>query len=579
MVSGLASSIRAAAESATFDLAGHDTAFIRSTVKDAFSELFHLDQMIRITFVVGAGKLSRQKYDDKAMFAVTSTLKQLDYVEDRGASCVNECGGCYKTQHDTGKNLFTVVVFPRLAGHEDGRPIHGGGKDESRKIRRGDDYEPLIPINSPGYKMAVCRLPTFQNLLSAYCPTYSEKKECLRCLEGLLQVEQAIESKMMAGQPLDPGEQSFYDEASELKEKYAHTQQEANKHVEEGKVTLDERRVLVEMNEKRIKALMDEKSSASVAEKLKKAFTRKVQLQKLCDEVLSMHSTSYPPPLRHESKISALRKKLLPLQALEDLSRGRLLTLDETRALAAKDELLEEICELEEGSRGWFEEDEAFRERLEKSRMRSRSNRNDEKTKIRSVGKGVGSGNDNSVKKWILPGENPKSPWGASSVKSKLKGKGGAVFTAMMLDSSSDEEESDGESVDDKKLMQPLPKKQHPAATNILISEMAESSVEKNVPLSIMQLAMTGSLPQTKKKRKKKTKAKTAPKEESMEKVDGKDDISDGTDSGSPSSISHSVLEFWKSFLMPFVMAIVSLILSLVTSMFKRENSKKKKNR
>jgi hypothetical protein len=537
--------------------------------------------MIRITFVVGAGKLSRQKYDDKAMLAVTSTLKQLDYVEDRGASCVNECGGCYKTQHDTGKNLFTVVVFPRLAGHEDGRPIHGGGKDESRKIKRGEDYEPLIPINSPGYKMAVCRLPTFQNLLSAYCPTYSEKKECLRCLEGLLQVEQAIESKMMVGQPLDAGEQSFYDESSELKEKYAHTQQEANKHVEEGKVTLDERRVLVEMNEKRIEALMAEKSSALVAEKLKKAFSRKVQLQKLCDEVLSMHSTSYPPPLRHESKISALRKKLLPLQALEDSSRGRLLTLDETRALAAKDELLEEICELEEGSRGWFEEDEAFQERLENSRKRSCSKRNVEKTKIRSVGKEGGSGNDNSVKKWILPGENPKSPWGASSSKSKLKGKGGAVFTAMMLDSSSDEEESDEESVDDNvKEMQSLDatKKQHPAATNIL-SKMAQSSVEKNVPLSIMQLAGTGSLPQAKKKKKKKTKAKTAPKEESTEKVDDKDDGSDGTDSGSPSSISHSVLEFWKSFLMPFVMAIVSLILSLVTSMFKRENSKKKKNR
>ena len=120
--------------------------------------------MIRITFVVGAGKLSRQKYDEKAMLAVTSTLKQIDYVEDRGASCVNECGGCYKTQHDTGKNLFTVVVFPRLAGHD-------GGKDENRKTKRGDDYEPLIPTNSPGYKIAVCRLPTFQNLLSTYCPT------------------------------------------------------------------------------------------------------------------------------------------------------------------------------------------------------------------------------------------------------------------------------------------------------------------------------------------------------------------------------------------------------------------------
>ena len=542
--------------------------------------------MIRITFVVGAGKLSRQKYDEKAMLAVTSTLKQIDYVEDRGASCVNECGGCYKTQHDTGKNLFTVVVFPLLvAGHDDGQPVRGGGKVENRKTNRGDEYEPLIPTNSPGYKIAVCRLPTFQNLLSTYCPTYSEKKECLRCLEGLLQVEKAIESKMIVGQPLDAGEQSFYNESSELKEKYAYVQQEANKHVEEGKVTLDERRVLVEMNEKRIETLMAEKSSASVAEKLKRALTRKAQLQTLRDDLLSMHSTSFPPPLRHESKISALRKKLLPLQALEDSSRGRLLTLDETRALAAKEELLKEICELEEGSRGWFEEDEAFQERLEKSRERSRSKRNGGKAIMRSVGKEGGSGSTNAVNKWILPGEKPKSLWGASFGNSKLKGKGGAVFTAMMLDSSSDEEESDDEIVDGSvKESQSLDvaKKQHPEASSILTSETVGSSNKKNVPAPIVQLSDTGSMPQTKKKKKKKTKAKSAPKEESMDEVNGTDSGFTTTDvagTETPSSVSSSLVEFWKSFLVPFVMAIVSILLSLATSVFKRENSKKKKTR
>ena len=45
------------------------------------------------------------------------------------------------------------------------------------------------------------------------------------------------------------------------------------------------------------------------------------------------------------------------------------------------------------------------------------------------------------MNKWILPGEKPKNAWGASSGKNKMKGKGGAVFTAMMMDSSSDEED------------------------------------------------------------------------------------------------------------------------------------------
>jgi len=216
--------------------------------------------MIRITFLVGGGKLSRSKYDAKAMQTVTSTLKQLDYDEDRGASCVLECGGCYKTQHDTNKNVLTVVVFPKVLD---------SGKDNNQQTNsKGEEYEPLIPTNSPGYKLAVCSLnPTFHNLLSTYCPTYLEKKECQSCIEGLLQVEQAIENKLTKGQPLDAGEQAFYDESQDLKEKYTTVQKEASKHIEDGRLTVDEKAFLVEMNEKRIQTLMAEKSSASVAEK------------------------------------------------------------------------------------------------------------------------------------------------------------------------------------------------------------------------------------------------------------------------------------------------------------------------
>merc|ERR1711971_444286 len=107
--------------------------------------------------------------------------------------------------------------------------------------------------------MAVCSQQTFQNLLSAYCPTYLEKKECLGCLEGLLQLEQAIENKLTNGHPLDSAEHSFYHDSSDLKEKFTYAQKAANKHVEDGRLTLNEKTVLVTMNEKRIEKLMKEK--------------------------------------------------------------------------------------------------------------------------------------------------------------------------------------------------------------------------------------------------------------------------------------------------------------------------------
>lgn len=615
MVSGLASSIRSATESATFDLAGHDAASIRAITKDAFSQPLTIADMIRITFVVGGGKLSRSKYDDKAMQALTSTLKQLDYVEDRGASCILECAGCFKTQHDTGKNVFTVVVFPNVVGDNEG----GGNQADE------EDEEPLIPTNSPGYKMAVCTQHTFKNLLSTYCVTYTEKKTCLRTLEGLLQVEQAMESKMMNGNPLESVEKSFYDDSSELKEKYAHAQKEATKHIEEGKITKDEKMLLVEMNENRIETLMNEKSSATTAEKLKKALARKKQLSSLKEDLLSD-----PPPLRYESQINALRKKLLPLRTLEDSARGRLLTLAETRSLGQKEEMEDEISRLEDASCGWFEEEDVFEARLDKSRERfeskfAKSKRTGGgKISMGSAGKGGGS---NPVAKWILPGAKPeKSAWGAGAGKKKFKGKAGAVFTAMMLDSSSEEEDSDDdedeeeESVESLQVVRPAQKKkqqkQHPAATNVLASKKvaalmasakksnaksgkaagkSDASKNESTDEGKQPAESAGSAPKTSKKNKKKKKKGKNKKSKATQQDDDDDDVDDEEETKaapssstdvtprvdhSTSTMSQSLLEFWRSFLFPFIMTILNLITLLMTSLFgggKKKGGKKKR--
>ena len=543
--------------------------------------------------MVGGGKLSRQKYDDKAMQAVTSTLKQLNFVEDRGASCIIECGGCYKTQHDTAKNIMTVVVFPKILDD------NGNKKDVKHQTNNpGEEegyYEPLIPTNSPGYKLAVCSLtPTFHNLLSTYCPTYFEKKECLKCLEGLLQVEQAIEDKMMTGKPLDGGEQAFYDESSDLKEKYATLQREVSKHIEEGRLTAVEKEVLVEMNEKRIATLMAEKSSASVAEKLKKALARKQQLQSLTDDVLSMN-VSYPPPLRHESQLTTLRKKLLPLQALEESSRGRLLTLSETRSLTEKEEIESEIERLEMASCGWFEDEDIFEERLQRSRdkfdakfARTKRSGGGGKASISKAGGGK-SGGGNAVNKWILPGEKPKNAWGASSGKNKMKGKGGAVFTAMMMDSSSDEEEdSDEEIIPDtkekKSYASPSPKKQHPAASNVLTPVSPSSNKDEKATKETTNTGDTQSKKNNKKKKKKKgKKAATTVTEQDV--IPDVEETTEETKQAviskqdSPSSVSSSLLEFWQSFLLPFIKWLLTFFLSLITSMFKGNEDKKGKKK
>ena len=130
--------------------------------------------------------MGRSKYDDKAMPTMTSALRQFDYVEDRGASCVNECGGSYKTQHDTGKNLLTVVVFPRLveaADDGDGAP--------------SDQYPLAFPLveGSPEHTILLASEGTFEKMAPSMCPSWTEKKSCTEFLKAATETIEKLDAK------------------------------------------------------------------------------------------------------------------------------------------------------------------------------------------------------------------------------------------------------------------------------------------------------------------------------------------------------------------------------------------------
>ena len=537
------------------------------------------------------------------MQILTAALRELDYVEDRGAGCSFDCAGCFKTQHDTGKNLFTVVVFPKVS-------VSGNTSNDASGVANEED-EPLLPTNSPGYKIAVCSISTFQSLLSSQCPTYAQKRKCMECIEGLMELLQSIEDKLMGGHPLDSAEQSLYDEMGELKEKLAYTQKEAAKHVDEELLTVQEKEMLVEMNQKRITALMKEKNSAAVAEKLKKALARKERLQNISDEKLSSLSSTYPPPLRHEAKITPLRKKLVPLLALEGKAKGGFLTLAETRALAEKEEIENEIEHLEEASYGWFEEEDAFEERLQKSRDKFNAKYGKKSSGKASAKKssaaGRAGGGANNVNKWVIPGQKQQgsSAWGTSTGKKKV-GKGGAVFSAMMMDDSSSDEEEEHLS---EKAAPPSPvravattktaKKKlekdnssHPGSSNFINVKKGQSASKSNASSSssnsntqqVESTAAPKSKPKNKSKKKKKKAAKQSQSNDDAdeEKVENEEanEGNGGNASGvvktvDEATISNSLTMFWQSLLRPFLTFIISCLVSLVSGLIGGKGSKK----
>eukprot|EP00978_Attheya_sp_CCMP212_P049233 scaffold634791_cov59-Attheya_sp.AAC.2 len=375
-------------ESETFDLAGQNQTTISHTIMDAFKEPFPLSEMIRITFITGAGKLGRQKYDDGAAKAVTATLRELGFEEDRGASCVAECAGTFKMQHDTGKNLKTVVVFPNIVGDTGNDTGLEGGMDG---LSTGE--APLIPKSSPVHMIVVSSSSVFSRMLSSKCPSWSQKRGCLTALGQVKDVIEQLDAKLLTGTPLSNPEQDLYDSVSiaSIGEKEAFIKKEMQAQVEGGEITNTEKVFLVNQVTEKIESMTKEVAEAQAEKKPKKADKLNAIKEKTLarQKMLEGITPVKPHPLRHEAEIAKLRKEMRPLQQLEDSAKGRLLSVKETTTLARKDEILEDIEQLEIASRGWFEDGDSFDARVVASRTAA------SKVKVKKVVKktpGAGDG-------------------------------------------------------------------------------------------------------------------------------------------------------------------------------------------
>mmetsp|Transcript_28723 Transcript_28723/g.58830 ORF Transcript_28723/g.58830 Transcript_28723/m.58830 type:complete len:438 (-) Transcript_28723:250-1563(-) len=433
--SGLAASIRGATESDTFDLGGHTQANITQTIEDAFADPLPLAEMIRITFVTGAGKLGRQKYDENAAKALTAALRSLGYEEDRGASCVVECGGSFKLQHDTGKNLKTVVVFPKIVGSQGGADETGleGGVGELSVGERA-----LLPEGSPEQMITMSSSNVFQRMLQSKCQSWAQKKGCLKALDSVKTMLESLEAKLFSGTPLTDPEQELYDSISldALVEKEGLVKKLMQAQVESGNITRAERETLLSQVEEKIEKFNEEIATARKENKPKREekMTQMKEKAIIRQKMLEDTVPKAPQRLRHEAEIAKLRTELSPLQKLEDNAKGRLLSVKETATLARKDEILDEISQLEEASRGWFEEDEVFMARVEASRSSANAKEKQKSRKPASAGSGYKA---KPVASWVTPASSKKKAPARSSAKSKAASSGG-MFAAMMMDSDSD---------------------------------------------------------------------------------------------------------------------------------------------
>jgi hypothetical protein len=113
-----------------------------------------------------------------------------------------ECAKSFKFQHDTGKNLLKIHVFPDVV-----LPKETGDGDGTYA---DDDEGQAAPQASmtPEWLCAAATAETFQRMIAAKMPGWLHRKRCAQTLREFKEKLSVIEGKMVSMEALEPEEQS-----------------------------------------------------------------------------------------------------------------------------------------------------------------------------------------------------------------------------------------------------------------------------------------------------------------------------------------------------------------------------------
>eukprot|EP00413_Alexandrium_margalefii_P044840 CAMPEP_0204595224 /NCGR_PEP_ID=MMETSP0661-20131031/52539_1 /ASSEMBLY_ACC=CAM_ASM_000606 /TAXON_ID=109239 /ORGANISM="Alexandrium margalefi, Strain AMGDE01CS-322" /LENGTH=419 /DNA_ID=CAMNT_0051605715 /DNA_START=85 /DNA_END=1344 /DNA_ORIENTATION=+ len=359
MASGLAGKVRRSTESDEFELTNYDQARCDELAKNAFSEPFPLNEMVKLSFVVGGGKLVRQKFSDDLPKLFMSSLSAVGFQDDSTAALEAKSAGKFKFQHDTGKNLKFVHVFPRICAPQAAGAGGGEGEEEEDEDEKPSSPEDILLRSS---------LKDLTRLVADYVTTYGQKKKLLDFIKGRISSLEQIEAKMTRLEKLTAEEQALFDDvgADELREKVKFLTGELQRMVDEGQLTSAEKAAFLEQLEGKLEAVDAEIKKAEAEGKAKKvqALTQQREAAQKTRAAVKDAGAIGLPPLRHGSELKKLYGKLAELNRMEKASKGHY-SMDELKRLGERPEIEEAVSVLETRSRGWFEDDEVFRERVQ----------------------------------------------------------------------------------------------------------------------------------------------------------------------------------------------------------------------
>lgn len=432
----MAGEIRSSLTGDQFDLTNYTEVRTRDLIASAFSTpLDAPTQMVKFNFVVGGGKLVRAKYDEDLPKWMVTALRDIGFTEDRSAALDFTSQGTFKQQHDTGQNLKTIIVFPRVACAEAKRS-EGGAADKPRQK------------NSPEYIITASELDTFKEIVAAKTPSWKQKKALQKVLQDGMERFQSLEAKLIRGELLTAEEQAAYDlNSGQDEQKLLWLQSEIKHHVDTGNITTKEKTEVLNNIDTNIASLSTEIEKATAEAKPKKVATLEEKRRALTERRRAVDAVNALPlhRLRHGDEIQKLRVKLLSFGPLEDKQRAQGLTLEELKRLEPKPDIEASVSGLEQASRGWFEDDDEFRRCCEFEEREAR-NKYAAKKKAATAKKTAGSSSSRGSSSssgaltWNSVGakSKPSSSSGGARAAPTARAGGSGFSAAFVGDSDSD---------------------------------------------------------------------------------------------------------------------------------------------
>eukprot|EP00667_Euglena_gracilis_P016408 EG_transcript_17168 len=310
-MAALAKQILLAADTEEYDLDGFGPDDCDELAAEAFKNPIPCPKMFRVTFVVGGGKKVRQKYSPDLPKFLSDALRAVGYEEDKGAAVSLDSQGKFKYQHDTGKDLKYIHVFPFVKIQEE--------SDGTMRIAgyRVDDMPPEI-------KCTLCEMETFKDLVKQKCPTFTQKRCLLKAMKGVQGRFEEFEQRMAALQPLTAEEQELYEGQVAMAEKVDDLTKQVQVLLDSGKVSKAEAALLLtELTEKLKKAEKAIKDAEAEGKKTTKLEAQREALAAQLEKLRGATPITYKKKNEKEivelkEKIERMREQLTPLNAIQD---------------------------------------------------------------------------------------------------------------------------------------------------------------------------------------------------------------------------------------------------------------------